>query len=100
MDVGEWERLDYAERDAALLQAAVVEGAKGKYPTSRLDETTSIRQLGLPDADLVNCEVSERGTLVAHEGASVTFLSLLVPIRRGSTCFRSLRNPSRARGSP
>ena len=73
MDVGEWERLDYAERDAALLQAAVVEGAKGKYPTSRLDETTSIRQLGLPDADLVNCEVSERGTLVAHEGASVTF---------------------------
>ena len=99
MDVGKWERLDYAERDAALLQAAVVEGAKGKYPTARLDETTSIRQLGLSDADLVNCEVSERGTLVVHEGAS-RFLSLLVPIRKGSTCFRSLRNPSRARGSP
>ena len=73
MDVGKWERLDYAERDAALLQAAVVEGAKGKYPTARLDETTSIRQLGLSDADLVNCEVSERGTLVVHEGASVAF---------------------------
>ena len=73
MSAEEWERLDYAERDAALLQTAMVESTEGEYSSASLGETTSICSLSLSDATLVNCETTERGTLAANEGASISF---------------------------
>ena len=64
-----FDRLDYAERDTALLQTAVIgDGAAGSYPSAQLDDTTAYYPLDLSEGTFSNCRL-EDGKLIAGDDA-------------------------------
>lgn len=69
-----FDAMDYAERDAALLQAVVVPDAiAAHYPQSELDDVTDIQMLDLSDATLDNCSEVKSGLLSMKQDASIVF---------------------------
>ncbi len=70
----EYEAMDYAERDAALLQSVVVPDAIAeRYPISELDDVTDTTALSLNDATLVDCHLNADSVLIAEDGCTITF---------------------------
>lgn len=69
----EFDSMDYAERDAALLQTVVVPDEVAKrYPTTTLDDVTDTVFLDWKSASLENCTLNS-GVLLANEGAKIVF---------------------------
>ena len=63
--------MDYAQRDAVLLQAAVVgEKAERRYPPAQLDQTTTVYPLDLSNGNFSNCRW-EDGKLIVEDDAQI-----------------------------
>lgn len=68
--------MDYAQRDAALLQTAVLDAAaEGTYPEAVMDEVTTIWPLSLSEATLTNCRIEQERLVMKKDGSIVFELS-------------------------
>ena len=68
----DFQKLDFAQRDAALLQGTTISNEnQGDFPKTVLEETTSIESLSVNDFSLENCYIDDSGNLIAEEGAQL-----------------------------